>query len=89
MRRISERNSLMDDNTPYWLALTQVDGLGARSAHKLTDRFGSARDVYRAPLTRLEGCGLPAQVARAIGAQTGIPEAEARSRLRRRPGPRF
>jgi len=67
----------MDDNSSYWLALTRVEGLGTRTAHKLVERFGSARDVYRASLTDLEGCGLPARVAQAVFAHTGLKEAEA------------
>lgn len=73
----SGNGSLMDDNSSYWLALTSVEGLGTRTAHKLVERFGSARDVYRASLTDLEGCGLPARVAQAVFAHTGLKEAEA------------
>lgn len=67
----------MEDNSSYWLALTRIEGLGTRTAHKLAERFGSARDVYRASLNQLEGCGLPAHVAQAIFAQAGLKEAEA------------
>jgi DNA processing protein len=67
----------MDDHSSYWLALTRVEGLGTRTAHKLVERFGSARDVYHASLTELEGCGLPAHVAQAVFADVGLKEAEA------------
>lgn len=66
----------MDENLQYWLALTQVDGLGVRGAQKLLEHFGSAHAVYMASLTELESCGLAAQVAQAIFAQAGLKEAE-------------
>jgi DNA processing protein len=68
--------SLVDENTPYWLALARVDGLGVRGAHKLVEYFRSAQAVYHASLTELEGCGLPMRVAQAIFAQSGLKEAE-------------
>ncbi len=67
---------LTDENTPYWVALARVDGLGARGAHKLVAYFGSPQAVYHASLTELEGCGLPARVAQAVFAQAGVKEAE-------------
>jgi DNA processing protein len=68
--------ALVDDNTPYWLALAHVDGLGVRGAHKLIEYFSSPQAVYHASLTELEGCGLPVRVAQAILAQSGLKEAE-------------
>jgi len=65
-----------DDPTLFWLALTQVDGLGVRTAHKLIERFGSPQAVYMASLTALEGAGLAAPVAQALFAQAGLKEAE-------------
>jgi DNA processing protein len=64
------------DDTQFWLALTQVEGLGVRSAHKLVEHFGSPQSAYMASLTELEACGVPAQVAQAIFAQAGVKEAE-------------
>jgi DNA processing protein len=64
-----------DDSTLFWLALTRVEGLGARGAHQLVQHFGSAQAVYMASLTELEACGLPARVAQAIFAQAGQQEA--------------
>ena len=60
----------------YWLAVARVEGLGVRGAHKLVEHFGSPQAAYMASLTELEGCGLPARVAQAIFAQTGLKEAE-------------
>ncbi len=68
--------AVIDENTPYWLALARVDGLGVRGAHKLIEYFGSPQSAYHASLTELEGCGLPARVAQAIFAQAGLKEAE-------------
>lgn len=67
---------MVDENIASWLGLTRVEGLGVRGAHKLVERLGGARAVYRATLTELEGCGLGARVAREISAQAGLKEAE-------------
>jgi len=67
---------LIDEDIQYWLALTRIDGLGVRGAHKLIDHFGSAQAVYVASLTELESCGLTAPVAQAVFAQAGLKEAE-------------
>lgn len=66
----------MDESTQYWLALTRLDGLGVRGAHKLIEHYGSPRAVYMSSLTELESCGIPAHVAQAIFAQTGLKEAD-------------
>jgi len=68
--------AITEENTPYWLALARVDGLGVRGAHKLIEYLRSPLAVYHASLTELEGCGLPARVAQAIFAQAGLKEAE-------------
>ncbi len=65
-----------DDPTLFWLAMTRVEGLGVRTAHKLIERFGSPQGVYMASLTELEGAGLAAPVAQALFAQAGLKEAE-------------
>ena len=75
-RRLFRKMALVDENTRYWLALARVDGLGVRGAHKLIEHFSSPQAVYHASLTELEGCGLPARVAEAIFAQSGLKEAE-------------
>ena len=67
---------LVDENTPYWLGLARVSGLGVRGAHQLIRYFGSPQAVYQASLTELEGCGLPAPAAQAIFAQAGLKEAD-------------
>lgn len=66
----------MTDNTIFWLALTRVEGLGVRGAHRLIQHFGSPQAVYAAPLTELESCGIPAHVAQVIFAQAGLKDAE-------------
>ena len=67
---------MAEENTPYWLALASIEGLGVRGAHRLIERFGSPQAVYCASLTELEGCGLRAPVAQAIFAQAGLKSAE-------------
>jgi DNA processing protein len=67
---------MSDEDTQFWLALTRVEGLGARTAHKLIERFGSPEAVYATSLTELESSGLTAPVAQAIFAQAGLKEAE-------------
>ncbi|MBZ5515420.1 MAG: DNA-processing protein DprA [Acidobacteriia bacterium] len=60
----------------YWLGLTRIEGLGVRTAHALVEHFGSAQAAYMASLTELEACGIPAHIAQAVFAQTGLKEAE-------------
>jgi DNA processing protein len=67
---------LADENIQYWLALTRVEGLGVRGAHRLIEHFGSPQAVFTASLTELESCGIPAHVAQAIFAQRGLTEVE-------------
>jgi DNA processing protein len=67
---------LFDEDAPFWMALTQVDGLGVRGAHKLIERFGSPQAAYHASLTELESCGLPPRLAQALFAQAGLKEAD-------------
>ena len=66
----------MTDDCIFWLALTRVEGLGIRGAHRLIEHFGSPQGVYAAPLTELESCGIPAHVAQAVFAQAGLSDAE-------------
>ena len=49
-----------------WLALTMTPGIAARLSARLLREFGSPDGVFRASLTALEGCNLPAPVAQAI-----------------------
>jgi DNA processing protein len=67
---------VFDEDTCYWLGLACVDGLGVRGVHKLLEHFGSPQAIYMASLTELESCGLPAPVAQALFAQSGLKEAE-------------
>ena len=66
----------MSETTPFWLALTRIDGLGIRGCHKLIQHFGSPQAAYMASLTELESCGVPARVAQAIFAQAALKDAE-------------
>lgn len=66
----------MSETTPFWLALTRIDGLGIRGCHKLIEHFGSPQAAYMASLTELESCGVPARVAQAIFAQAALKDAE-------------
>jgi len=49
-----------------WLALTMTPGIAARLSARLLREFGAPDGVFRASLTSLEGCNLPAPVAQAI-----------------------
>jgi len=50
----------------YWLAVLLTPGIGARLAATLLKRLGSPEQIFAAPLTELEACGLPASVAQTI-----------------------
>src|ERR1700731_844743 len=49
-----------------WLAMTMTPGVAARLSARLLREFGSPEGVFRASLTALEACNLPAPVAQAI-----------------------
>lgn len=59
-----------------WLALGLTPGLGARLAGKLLREFGDPEAVFRASLTSLEACRLPAGAAQAIHSQQPLKAAE-------------
>src|SRR3981189_317278 len=49
-----------------WLAMTMTPGIAARLSARLLREFGSPEGVFRASLTALEACNLPAPAAQAI-----------------------
>src|ERR1700722_17793998 len=49
-----------------WLAMTMTPGIAARLSARLLREFGSPEAVFRASLTALEACNLPAPVAQGI-----------------------
>jgi DNA processing protein len=59
-----------------WLSLSMTPGLGSRLTGKLLRQFGSPEHVFRASLTELEACHLPAAPARAIQSKHAHKEAE-------------
>jgi DNA processing protein len=59
-----------------WLALRLTPGLGARLAGKLLRQFGGPEEIFRASLTELEGCHLPAAVAQAVFSRAAFRDAE-------------
>ncbi len=59
-----------------WLSLSMTPGLGSRLAGKLLRQFGSPEQVFRASLTELESCRLPAAPARAIQSRQAHKDAE-------------
>lgn len=64
------------DASLSWLALTLTPGLGARLCARLLRTFGSPEDVFRAPLTGLEACGLPGAAAQAVAHKKSFKRAE-------------
>ncbi len=59
-----------------WLALTMTPQLGPTRSRRLVERLGSVRRVFRASLTELEACGLPASAAQSIALGTSRQSAE-------------
>src|SRR5579863_1651163 len=64
------------DSSLSWLALALTPGLASRLSARLLKRFGSPDAVFRAPLTELEGCRLPAPVAQAVYKKESFKRAE-------------
>ncbi len=49
-----------------WLAMTMTPGIAARLSARLLREFGSPEGVFRASLTAIESCNVPAPVAQAL-----------------------
>lgn len=64
------------DASLSWLALQLTPGLGARLTGKLLRQFGSPEEVFRASLTELEACRLPAATAQAVHSRDAFRDAE-------------
>jgi DNA processing protein len=64
------------DASLSWLALHLTPGLGARLTGKLLRQFGSPEEVFRASLTELEACRLPAATAQAVHSHVAFRDAE-------------
>lgn len=59
-----------------WLALTMTPQLGPTRSRRLVERLGNVEAVFRASLTELEACGLPAPAAQALALGTSRQSAE-------------
>ena len=68
----------VNDNLFGWLALTMTPQLGPTRSRRLVERLGKVENVFRASLTELEACGLPASAAQslALGASRQSAEQE-------------
>ncbi len=64
------------DASLYWLALGHTPGLAARLTARLLRKFRTPEAVFRASLTELEACQLPAPAAQAIASQQALKPAE-------------
>ncbi|HEX9579179.1 MAG TPA: DNA-processing protein DprA, partial [Myxococcales bacterium] len=64
------------DASLYWLALAVTPGLAARLTARLLRHFSAPEAVFRASLTELEACHLPAPVAQNIHSQAPLKAAE-------------
>jgi len=64
------------DHSLSWLALRLTPGLGARLTGKLLRQFGGPEEIFRASLTELEGCRLPAAAAQAVFGKSAFRDAE-------------
>jgi DNA processing protein len=65
----------LDASLP-WLALRLTPGLGSRLSAKLLRQFGSPEGIFRASLTELEACRLPAATAQAVASRSAFRDAE-------------
>ncbi len=64
------------DASLSWLALALTPGLGSRLSARLLKRFDSPEGVFRASLTELESCNLPAPAAQAVFKKEAFKRAE-------------
>ena len=64
------------DDSLHWVALAVTPGLASRLTARLLQTFSTPEAVFRATLTELEACHLPAPVAQAIASQAPLKAAE-------------
>jgi DNA processing protein len=64
------------DSSLSWLAMTLTPGLASRLSSRLLRRFESPEGIFRATLSQLESCNLPAPVAQAIVKKESFKRAE-------------
>src|SRR5260370_30100258 len=64
------------DASLSWLALGLTPGLASRLSARILRRFDSPDGVFRATITALEACHLPASVPQAIAKQEAFKRAE-------------
>jgi DNA processing protein len=64
------------DDSLSWLALALTPGLASRLSARLLKRFDSPENIFRASLTQLESCNLPAAVAQAVVKKEAFKRAE-------------
>ena len=64
------------DSSLSWLAMTLTPGLASRLSSRLLKRFESPEGIFRANLSQLESCNLPAPVAQSILKKQSFPRAE-------------
>src|SRR5271166_2385889 len=64
------------DASLSWLAMTLTPGLASRLSARLLKRFESPEGIFRATLTQLESCNLPAEVAQSIVKKEAFKRAE-------------
>jgi DNA processing protein len=69
-------NPSHDLRRSQWLALSLTPGLGPTRARKLVEHFGGIANVFRAPLTELEGAGLLAESAQSVALGRSMQMAE-------------
>ena len=56
----------MNDQTPYWIGLSKVAGIGPARMRLLLNYFGNAEDAWNAPYADLREAGLDNKTAEAV-----------------------
>src|SRR5579864_7051008 len=64
------------DASLSWLALALTPGLACRLSARLLKRFGSPEGIFRASLTDLEACSIPAAAAQSVVKKEAFKRAE-------------
>ncbi len=59
-----------------WLALTMTPQMGPTRSRRLVERLGNVERVFRASLTELEACGIPASAAQGLALGSSKQSAE-------------
>jgi len=84
MRPQSQARSTMRNDVAYWIAFSQLPGIGGQRLRRALERFGDMERAWRASAAELIDAGIEPKVARAaVAARSSVDVAALRGRVER------